>query len=167
MKSIAWAGLGRLGLLLLLAAAAGCGAGRGKVSGRVLLNGEPVPGGWLSFRPADPKQNAVPAKVDDQGNYEAVLPVGEVFVSVTSGDLPPRGPRVGGLPPGLPLSPEVQKTLEGGRPEQGPANAGGNAPAPQGGKYVAIPPRYADAATSGLQFRVEGGDQTHNLELSD
>jgi hypothetical protein len=40
-----WPGVvGRLGLLLVLLVVAGCGSGQGKVSGRVLFQGEPPDG---------------------------------------------------------------------------------------------------------------------------
>src|SRR5205807_1020611 len=68
--------------LLLVPILAGCAPGQGKVAGRVLLGGTPVPGGSVLFRPADPKLNSVSAELDEQGNYQAFLPTGEVQVSV-------------------------------------------------------------------------------------
>ena len=72
MRSIAlgtgWPGLvSRFGLLLLFPVAAGCDSRGVKVSGKVLYNGDPVPGALVSFRPANPRHNMVTTKVDDDG----------------------------------------------------------------------------------------------------
>jgi hypothetical protein len=152
---------GGLGLVLLLAAA-GCG-GQGRVSGRVLYNGAPLSGGWVTFRPADSRQNSVAAPIEADGSYSAVLPVGPVKVSVDNRELAPRSAEP---PPELPkLSPEVLKKL--GNPAPGKA-----APAPgagrsekASGKYVQIPTRYHDVETSGLDFTVTSGEQPHDIEL--
>ena len=87
----------RLGLLILAVAVVGCGPNQVKVSGRVLFDGKPLPGGRVTFRPADPSQNSVSAVIDEQGNYAAVLPAGDVQVSVDNSELEPRssGPRRG------------------------------------------------------------------------
>jgi hypothetical protein len=161
-----WPGLvGRLGLLLLLPAVAGCGSGQGKVSGRVLYGGAPLPGGRVTFRPADPKQNSVSAELDAQGNYQVVLPAGEVKVCVDNRELEP-APPLGGtvLPPGL--SPEVRKALGAGKPNRSRPNPPDDAPEKPSGRYVKIPDRYYEIETSGLQFTVEGGDQKRDIELT-
>jgi hypothetical protein len=155
-----------LGLLFLLPVIAGCGPGHGKVSGRVLLNGEPLPGGLVTFRPADPRQNSVSARLDGQGNYEAVLPVGEVKVSFDNRELEPRAPRVGGMPKDLPLSPEVRKALGGGKSDAPQTKPGENAPEKPSGRYVKVPDKYYGSETSGLQFSVGPGDQKHDIELT-
>jgi hypothetical protein len=154
---------GALGLLLLLLVAAGCGPGQGTVSGRVVYNGAPLPGGWVLFRPADSRQNAVSAQVDAEGNYSAVLPVGPVKVSVDNRDLEPHASVSGLLPPNLP--PEALKAL--GKPEPGKAapKPGGASPPKGPGKYVKIPDKYYDTEKSELDFTVTGGEQQHNFEL--
>jgi hypothetical protein len=102
--------VGCFGLLFLLPVAAGCsGQSQGKVSGQVVFNGKPLPGGRVTFRPADPKLNLVNVQLDEQGNFAAVLPAGEVKVSVDNRELdatPIPGPGFK-LPPGLP--PDVKK----------------------------------------------------------
>jgi hypothetical protein len=155
-----------VGLLSLVVAVAGCGPGRGKVSGRVLYNGAPLPGGRVTFRPADPRQNTVSAELNERGEYEAVLPAGEVQVSVDNRELEPRTAQGGGLPPGLPaLSAEARKAL-GGKGDKSPPKPGGQAADRPSGRYVMIPTRYHDVETSGLKFTVQSGDQTHNIELT-
>src|SRR5690349_12038708 len=99
----------RLGLLVVLAvAAAGCGAGKGTVTGTVLLNGKPLPGGLVTFRPADSHKNPVTVRVAEDGRFEAVVPAGEVRIAVDNREFepPPKAekiklPAVGGLPAGV------------------------------------------------------------------
>jgi hypothetical protein len=149
----------RLGLLLLLPVVTGCGPGQGKVSGRVLYNGAPLPGGRVTFRPADPRQNSVSAELDEQGNYEVVLPAGEVEVSVDNRELEPSGLLGGPLPPGLP--PDVRKALGGA----GTDKPGPKSPVKPSRRYVRIPDRYYITETSGLRFTVERGEQRHDIGL--
>jgi hypothetical protein len=159
--------VGCVALLLPLLALAGCSSGNSKVSGRVLYNGAPLPGGRLTFRPADPRRNSVNAVVDAQGNYEAELPVGEVKVCVDNRELMTTESIGADLPPGLPFSAEAKKAL-GGKPAPvvpaAPAE-GDNAPAKPAGRYIPIPSRYYDVDTSGLDFKVEGGSMQHDLTL--
>jgi hypothetical protein len=172
MKAIGFASgwprlVGRLGLMLLFPLALGCGPATGKVSGTVLLNGKPLPGGRVTFRPADPKRNSVFADLDEQGHYEAVLPAGEVQVSVDNRELEPReaAPRTQFLPEGL--SPEVRKQLRGAAPpSQAPPEKSPNAPEKMPGKYVPIPDKYYTIEKSGLKFTVRSGDQKQDIELT-
>ncbi len=173
MRSIAigsgWPGfVGRLGFLLLLGVAAGCGPSRGKVSGRVLYRGDPLPGGWVNFRPTDPRHNAVSARLDEEGRYEAVLPAGEVLVSIDNRHLQPRPKLEMEVAADLPLSPDLRKNLTGGKkPAQGRSESAEADPTKPPGRYVEIPYRYYQMETSNLQFTVSGGDQPHDFELTD
>jgi hypothetical protein len=165
-----WPGfVGHLGLLLVLAVAAGCGPARGKVSGRVLLHGTPLPGGEVNFRPADSRQHPVSAQIDEEGHYEAVLPVGEVMVSIDNRGLLPR-PKANlgaGLTAGLPLPAELRKKPDGAGPEpERTGSAQADSPRPPG-HYVPIADKYYHMETSSLQFAVTGGDQEHDFELTD
>ncbi len=160
-----WAGIaGCMGLLLLPLSPMGCGGpGQGKVSGRVLYNGVALPGGRVTFRPADPKQNSVSAELDAEGNYQAVLPVGDVKICVDNRELEPPVPLVVGLPPGLP--PDVKKALSAAKAAPPPAPKAPDADRPSG-RYVPIPEKYYTLETSGLQFKVQGGEQKHDIELT-
>jgi hypothetical protein len=158
----------RLGLLLVVLVPAGCGPRTGTVTGRVTYKGNPVPAGWVLFQPADPAQNAISAELDADGNYSVTLPAGEVTVSIDNREWEPRaaGPAIPSLPAGLPLSPEA--AAKAGVPKgPAPRAAEGEGGGRRSGKYVAIPPKYYDLATSGLKFKVQGGDQAQNLELTD
>ena len=167
-------GSGRLRLVCLVVAllpflvVAGCGRATSKVSGQVLFKGTPLPGGQLTFRPDNPKANPVITEIDEQGRYEAVLPGGRVKVSVDNRGLqPPAKLDGGGIPLDLPLSPEAKKALQGKKAETPapPARSKNDARKPAG-RYVPIPDRYYDVDTSGLDFKVEGGDMKHDIELS-
>ena len=68
-----------LGLAAAAGVLAGCGPGKGRVSGQVLFNGKPLPGGWVTFQPAVRGHNPVSAEIDRDGNYSAVLPAVEQF----------------------------------------------------------------------------------------
>jgi hypothetical protein len=158
-------GIGKWFALLLLIPVTGCGPGRGTVSGRVLYNGAPLPGGRVTFRPADPRQNSISAELDEQGNYEAVLPIGEVKVSVDNRELEPRGSREAMLPAGLP--PEVAKKLGGSRPlDQSPPKSPEPAPEKISRRYVKIPIKYHAGETSGIQFTVQSGKHVYDIELA-
>jgi hypothetical protein len=150
----------RLGLLLASALAAGCGAGQVTVSGRVLCDGTPLPGGRVTFRPADPKQNAVSAEIDRQGNYEAVLPAGDVQVCVDNQEFAPR-PAGGGVPTDLP--PELRDKVPGLK-SANPAPPA--APPPASDRYRPIPGRYAQVETSGLHFTARPGMAKQDIELT-
>jgi hypothetical protein len=154
-----WALLG-----LLLPLLAGCGPGQGKVSGRVLLNGAPLPGGLVTFRPADARQNAVTATIDAQGNYEALLPAGEVKVCVDNRELEPPPVLAGLQPPGLP--PEVQKAIGGGKADKAAPRSADKPAEKAAGRYVPIPEKYYAVETSGLQFVVQRGDQKQDIQLT-
>ncbi len=173
MKSItfgsSWPGLvRRCGVFLSLLGLAGCGPSEGKVSGHVKYGGAPLPGGIVLFQPTGP-QNSVSVVLDEQGNYEAVLPGGEVKVSVDNRPLQPHEPMLRGGPPNL-LG-RVAARIPAENRENPPAPQAAGSPNPRGvqkipGKYVEIPKRYYDISTSGLKFTVERGNQTHDIELT-
>jgi hypothetical protein len=169
--------IGRLVLVLLLSACfTGCGGpGTGNVSGQVLFQGKPLPGGIVMFRPVNTSFNPVTAPIDQDGKYEVRVPAGECKISVDNHGLQhaPTGPvgvsgapenvggRRGGPPKGAVGPPkggigEVAK--EKGAPEISIENPVGT--------YVPIPKDYYDPETSGLTLTVKTGSQTHNIELT-
>ena len=150
---------GWLALLVVLPLITGCGPSHGTLSGRVMYRGQPLPGGWLTFRPADPKQNSVTALIDANGNYEATLPVGDVTIGVDNQEWAPRT-SLGSIPPpgGAKLPPEAQR--KAGAPAA-PKDGGEK----HAGSYVEIPQKYANADTSGLHYTVKKGPDTHEIDL--
>jgi hypothetical protein len=145
---------------LLLACVAGCGASQGRVSGLVLYKGKPLPGGQLTFISADASKRPVSADIDENGRYEAYLPLGDVAIAVENLNLkPPDRLPPGFSPLGIKLPPAEKQT---GEAKPNPA-----APQLPPGTYVPIPEKYYDARTSGLTYMVIPGTQTHNIDLGD
>jgi hypothetical protein len=148
-----------LALLLVLPLMAGCGRPRGHLSGQVLYRNQPLPGGWVTFRPADPAENTVTALIGPDGRYEADLPAGDVAIGVDNRELaPPPAPLGPIVPPGAQLPPEAQ-------PKGGAAGAPKNDREKPPGNYVAIPEKYYNADTSGLHYTVKKGSDTYQIEL--
>ena len=185
-RSFPWVGCGLV--LLLAVLPLGCSR-RGTVSGQVLFNGKPLPGGTVKFNPVDTRYNPATATIDESGNYQVTVPVGEARISVDNralkhedagpiGIAPPptekegkaarRGPggppgsRGEGPPPGVTVTPP-RNMMQEKMKERGIPATTGTKPA---GTYMAIPDKYYSPETSGLQFTVQGGAQTFNIELT-
>jgi hypothetical protein len=148
---------------VIVLAAPGCQKPTGSlatVSGRVTLNGKPLPGGSVTFFVDKPGAVSPTVDIDESGNYPPVhLPPGEVKIKVDNRVLAPR-PAHGGamvLPKGL--SAEVKSKMR--PPRATPADPPGGA----AGRYLAIPERYYMVETSDLAFTVQPGDQKHDIEL--
>ena len=174
-----WYGFtGWCGLMLFVAVAGGCSPGKGKVSGKVLLNGKPLPGGTVMFHPVDSRRNPVSATIDEAGNYEATVPVGEALVRVDNRGLQdtPTGPvgqdessskgkkssqDVPGPPPGIQIGPpaEAMKKMREGKD---PPTVEVKKPV---GTYVKINEKYHSTETSGLKLIVTSGSQNFNIDL--
>jgi hypothetical protein len=148
---------------LIAVFAAGCSRGNAEsnVSGRVLLDGKPLPGGTVVFVPAASGVNNVAAQIDESGNFGPILlPVGEVMVSVDNRSLAP--------PPQIHASVTIPK---GASPELRAKMAARNAsPAPSvppNPRYRPIPVRYQMIETAeDLKFTVVPGEQKHDIEMS-
>jgi hypothetical protein len=126
------------------------------------------------FRPLDTSQNPVSAVLDQDGKYEAIVPAGEVKITVDNRSLksPPRGPvgvsgnpegdqRPAGVPKNVPVAPPKGAMGEATRENNAPPIT----PQTQVGKYVPIPEKYYDPDTSGLSLKVTRGSQPFNIEL--
>lgn len=166
--------VGRLALVsLVLLSVSACGQPKGKVTGQVLLDGKPLPGGIVMFRPVKTSLNPVTAQLDENGNYEATVPAGECKIGVDNrgllstatgpvgvgGDVRTvggRGGKAGAVapPPGI---------MEQAKREQGVPDI---AKTTNVGKYVAIPQKYYDPEQSGLTLTVKTGSQPHDIQLS-
>ena len=152
---------GRAGVLFVLALTAGCGRGEGTVSGQVLFNGQPLPGGWVIFRPAASGTNTVTAQIDPNGRYEATLPAGEVKIAVDNRELQKAAVDQKVANPEVPLKVKLPPA-----PKQWGRPAGSNtAPQLLTGTYVAIPRQFYDVDASHLTYTVRPGPQPHDIEL--
>jgi hypothetical protein len=146
-----------VGPLLLLAVGVGCGSGEGTVSGRVLYQNTPVPGGLVTFTPVDARHPPATAVIDEHGRYQLTVAAGEVQISVDNRELKPLSPRDKKppvLPPGVQLPPP-------GKVEVPPPQAAEKPP----GKYREIPEKYLRADLSGLSYTVTSGTQSYDVEL--
>lgn len=154
--------LNRAKMIVLLGVffiASGCGPSIGRVSGQVLFDGKPLPGGRVMFRPADPGANAITAELDEQGRFSVSLPYGEVSVGVDNREL---APRTRGPAPDVPLNlpPEVRAKIGGG------THGGSGSTTPGSSRYVEIPSKYYNAETSGLKFTVKAVEQMETTTLT-
>jgi hypothetical protein len=149
-------------LATLMCGCSGKGGAPGRVSGRVLIDSKPLPGGTVVFRSTAPKSFPVTVKLDENGNYaEVELPAGEVTVTVDNRALMPPAPRGAGIEIPKGLAPEVRAKVEARNRSTPPPR-----PKNQAGTYVPIPARYQLAETAeDLKFTVQSGDQKHDIEL--
>lgn len=136
-----------LGLLTLTT---GCGeknassAEHAEVTGKVLFQGKPLPGGKVSFVAIN-GGFASSGLIDENGNYQIKAPVGDVEIGVTNQMLQSKsGPK----------GPKVLKKAEATEHQR------------VKGRWVKIPSQYEDAHNSGLKYTVKPGAQTHDIELS-
>jgi hypothetical protein len=114
------------------------------VSGTVLFQGKPLPGGRVSF--VAKGGFAASEIIDENGKYQIKAPVGDVEIGVDNQML------------------QQQR----GKPTSTPRlkQPGAEPSKPLKGRWVNISPSYADPHTSGLKFTVKPGTQTHDVELS-
>lgn len=133
---------------LLVLLVVGCGrediyAMQAEISGKVLYQGRPVPGGCVTFL----SDRGVPvyATLDADGSYHVRAPLGELKVSVYNRTLliDPRSARN-----------RASRPPEGDVPVQTPT-----------GTYVPIPEKYSAVETSGLTYHAERGRQTFDIQL--
>jgi len=139
-----------------------------EVTGKVLFDNKPLPGGQISFV-AVKGGFAASGKIDENGHYEIKAPIGEVTITVDNAALQVQGQAAGGG--------GAKKTIIKGKG----SGSGGGAPPPKElphpkevagevqavkGKWVSIPSRYSNADTSELKYTVTPGPQTHDVNLT-
>jgi hypothetical protein len=127
-------------LVLGLILAAGCGKQTGTITGKVSCGNDLVTFGDVAFVTDDSKVKR--ANIQPDGTYEVRdCPTGPVTITVRT----------------YPLPPMVQP------PDA--TNAPSTKPADTGARYVPIPGRYAEQASSDLQYTVQPGSQTYDIPL--
>ncbi|HEY7330363.1 MAG TPA: hypothetical protein VH592_22175 [Gemmataceae bacterium] len=140
--------------LVVVIVLTGCGKGArsiesAEVSGKVLFQGKPLPGGRITFASAN-TAFAASELIEENGTYTIKAPVGDVKISVDNSMLQQQGGKMGGgKPKSFPRPPGKEEETR-----------------PVKGKYVKIPSKFKDATTSGLTYTVKKGAQTHDIELS-
>jgi hypothetical protein len=141
--------------LLALSLLTGCRHPVGEVSGQVLYNDKPLPGGVVTFVPTLAGHNAAFARLDEEGRYQVTVAAGDVQMSVDNRDLQTTKPVEFPPPPGAKIPAGTK-----GEPVASPS-----APEKLPGKYVEIPERYYRAESSGLTMTVQPGPQTYTIKL--
>lgn len=148
-----------LGLLIL---SAGC-KGRprsvqhAEVSGKVLFQGKPLPGGVVNFVAVN-GGFANNAFIDENGNYKISAPEGEVRIGVDNRML---------QNPGLKGERKLDKTASKKKAAVAENQKAQPPAGPLKGRYVEIPENYTDPTKSGLTYTVKPGSQTHDIDLPD
>lgn len=136
---------------------AGCGPRTGVVSGEVTFKGKPVPGGLLTFRPADPAMNSVAYELDRDGKFKIELPVGEAMICIDNREFEPHPATAPAIPPGMNLPPDVLKSMQASTKESSKVSD----------RWVKLPEKYYQIETSGLKIVVKGGEQTETIEFKE
>lgn len=124
---------------MLLASAGGCGGGGmgAEVSGRVTLDGKPVGPGTIVFAPPEKGANPATGTIQIDGTY--------VLMSNRL--------------PGLPAGRYRASVMVFDQPPTAPGERSTVAP------KLVTPQKYADPATSGLEYDVAAGSQTIDVPL--
>jgi hypothetical protein len=127
---------------LLFVLVGGCGRRTGSVSGKVLLDGKPVPGGFVNFFPEGENATAKSSPIGEDGSYSVQgVPVGTSKVSVQ----------------GIFGSEQLPNMKSPNGKDMPRSNR----------KTVYVPTKYSTVEQSGLKVDVQPGGQDHNIELTD
>jgi hypothetical protein len=133
---------GCLMLTLVVVLVGGCGGRKtGNVSGKVRLDGQPVPGGFVNFFPESGANTGAKASpIGADGSYSVTgVPVGPAKISVQGVYGSTQLPNMKG-PNGMDMPRSDRKT-------------------------VYVPPRYSTVEQSGLTWDVKPGSEEHDIEL--
>lgn len=140
----------------LLLVAAGCGSSSGRISGKISYKNNPLPGGTVTFYGPGENGWAKTARIGDDGSYRLEeVPKGTARIIVETQTLKPNPmakAMAARMTKGKDIPPEMLKNSPFGQMQEE-------------AKYVAIPPKYSKAETSGLTYEVKAGKQEHNINL--
>lgn len=167
---------------------AGCGPAPGTLSGKVTLDGKPLPGGTVTLQSKSGGQSAT-AEISENGEYSVNTFAGDYTIVVTTeylkgqsgpqmqmpggmggpgGGRPGGGAPGGGGPPGggaggPPKDNNTKTEMPGNPADHGYVMS---KPGDAAKRYVKIPAKYANPTESPLSFTHPGGSQKHDIELS-
>jgi hypothetical protein len=133
-----------------------------------MADGKPLPGGTVSFYPVGGKGNPSVAQIGEDGSYDMPdAPLGEIQISVNNANL-----KAGAAQPpvGMSKTPAGRDNPGGGAPKDALKDKKmpeWQPPPKAPGKYVPIDKKFNSPETSGLTLKVTGGDQDHNIQLSE
>lgn len=162
-----------LGMLAVsLCAATGCGGGKGKISGKVTLDGQPLQAGRISFVPS--KGTGATTEIKN-GEYSVEqIPPGEVKVTVDTKWVQDRihelNEALKSMGKGQRQPPAGKELPEGARKQMAEeqeriAKMQQEVKDLESG-YKPIPEKYSKAESSGLSLNVKSGSQTFDVPLS-
>ncbi len=141
---------------------AGCSDGSGAratVKGKVKLGEKPLYMGTVTFTAKGADNRVGSGNIDQEGNYTVTdAPVGDVAISVSV-------PKMGMMAK-MPGASDKAKPPTGVSTKDPSGGMAMNMPNIDMTKIVPIPDKYADPATSGLTYKVERGQQTHDINLT-
>ena len=149
-------------VLVMLPWLVGCDKGA-TVSGVVKFKGNPLQAGSIKFQTPDGKWARV-GGIGEDGSYKFTeVPPGPMQVAVMTSHLRQSGTgaRRSGLP-GYRGGGKAARDKPAEMKDHGPAMMQAMSDSQ---KYVAIPPRYEDFKTSGLDFEVTKGKMEHDIIL--
>jgi hypothetical protein len=164
---------GLLGVFaLLIPLSMGCGGGKGKVSGTVTVDGQPLPAGTITFYPS--KGTAVPGNISDGQYSVSGVPSGTAKITVETASIKKQADSMqsstsnmqmsmGQMPPGAQMPPEAKARLD---EEKKRADDSVRQAKELRAKYRPIPDKYAQPDTSGLTVEVKSGTNTHDVPLT-
>lgn len=155
---------------LLLSLTLGCSGGKGKVNGKVTLDGQPLPAGTISFIPSN--GSAVGAEIKD-GQYAVErVPVGDVKVTVETASVKEKlnaisvaaqHSRMMQARPGASMPEEAKTALE---EERRQSQAALQKQKDLQAAYRYIPEKYSKVESSGLSLQVKSGDNPFDVALT-
>jgi hypothetical protein len=149
-----------LALLFPTLLLSGCGR-TGKLSGKVVYQGNPVPNAKIVFLCDNGR--LLDATADENGRYSvAGVPIGRVRVGVKN--------FTEGMAEGMAQFMQKQATAQGGKEkaagdiQQSAENMMKNISGGKGGSsLVLLPPKAIDPEKSGIEFEVKGGSQDQDI----
>jgi hypothetical protein len=141
-----------LPLLTLILLAAGCSGSKAtnsaSISGKLSYKGDPIKAGVMQFHTQE--QGVYAATINPDGTYTATqLPIGTVVVTVETESINPN---------------RKQTNYGRGKNQMKMSKAETTPPTLE---YLQIPPKYAQATTSGITIELKPGKNKQNLDLTD
>lgn len=159
-------------LAAVLSTVVGCGGGKGTVTGKVTVDGKPLPSGRISFVPS--KGQGVGGEIKDGQYTVEKVPVGSVKVTVETKSLKERinaltvAAQMGSqMPPNMQGKGDLPKGAKEGMEEERKKNQEIEQELKTlQATYMFVPEKYEKQETSGFSLEVKSGSNTFDVSLS-
>jgi hypothetical protein len=159
-------------LAFVIPLAIGCGPAKGKVTGSVTLDGQPLPAGTITFHPN--KGISVAGEITDGQYTVAGVPAGDAKVTVDTSAIKGEADALGAgnrnmaksmgrMPRGGQIPPEAKEALE---KEKQRSDEMAQKATELKAKYRKIPDKYTKEDESGLTAQVKSGSNSFEFSLS-